>query len=107
MASWSAADLGTLASSDELLVAPVRAGGVTFAPVAGPINSTIDAACGKRYGRSPYLGSVVGVDSHAVTIAIAPRSETGQMASGANPTSITNACPLICMPWHEPNQNGG
>jgi len=127
MASWSAADLRTLASSDELLVAPLRADGVTyraptpvwfaivdgalyvrsargpaalwykaaraqqagrivsgsatfevtFAPVAGPINSAIDAAYLKRYERSPYLSSVVGVDSYAVTIAIAPLSVAG------------------------------
>jgi len=49
---------------------------VTFQPVEGPINESIDEAYRMKYRSSPYLGPMIGKDARAATVKITPR-ETG------------------------------
>jgi hypothetical protein len=46
---------------------------VSFAPVEGAINDRIDDAYKAKYAKSAYLGPMIGVRMHGVTIRILPR----------------------------------
>jgi hypothetical protein len=47
---------------------------VAFDPVEGGINDRIDAAYRAKYGRSPYLGSMIATRARATTLLIVPRA---------------------------------
>jgi hypothetical protein len=46
---------------------------VSFAAVEGAINDRIDAAYRVKYAKSAYLGPMIGVRMHGVTVRILPR----------------------------------
>lgn len=46
---------------------------VTFEPVDGPLNESIDAAYRAKYRASPYLAPMVGPRAWAATVRIVPR----------------------------------
>ena len=45
---------------------------VSFEPVKGPINDSIDDAYRSKYGGSPYLDPMIGVQARAATVKIMP-----------------------------------
>jgi hypothetical protein len=47
---------------------------VSFQPVDGTINSSIDDAYRIKYKGSPYLASMIGKRAHSATVKITPRS---------------------------------
>ena len=46
---------------------------VTFEPVDGPINDSIDDAYWAKYRGSPYLSPMIGTRARAATVRITPR----------------------------------
>jgi hypothetical protein len=46
---------------------------ITFEPVAGSINETVDEAYRAKYRSSPYLGPMVGAGARSATIKVMPR----------------------------------
>ena len=46
---------------------------VSFEPVEGPINDSIDDAYRSKYGGSPYLKPMIAVRARAATVKIMPR----------------------------------
>jgi hypothetical protein len=46
---------------------------VSFQPVDGPINESIDDAYRSKYGGSPYLKSMIAAHARAATVKIMPR----------------------------------
>jgi hypothetical protein len=50
---------------------------VSFEPVEGPINESIDDAYRSKYGGSPYLKPMIGARARAATVKITPRDARG------------------------------
>jgi hypothetical protein len=50
---------------------------VSFEPVEGPINDSIDGAYRSKYGDSPYLKPMIGARARAATIKIIARDADG------------------------------
>jgi hypothetical protein len=46
---------------------------VVFAPVDGPLNDRIDEAYRRKYGRNPYLGSMISARARSATVKISLR----------------------------------
>jgi len=46
---------------------------VSFEPVEGPVNKSIDDAYRSKYGESPYLKPMIGAQARAATVKIMPR----------------------------------
>jgi len=46
---------------------------VSFEPVEGPVNGSIDDAYRLKYGGSPYLKPMIGANARAATVRIMPR----------------------------------
>jgi hypothetical protein len=51
---------------------------VSFEPVAGPINDSIDEAYRAKYRESPYLNPMIGVRARAATVKVMPRDTAAQ-----------------------------
>ena len=45
---------------------------VSFEPVEGPVNDSIDDAYRSKYGGSPYLKAMIGAHARAATVKIMP-----------------------------------
>jgi len=50
---------------------------VSFEPVEGPINESIDDAYRAKYGGSPYLRPMIAARARAATVRIMPRDTDG------------------------------
>jgi len=50
---------------------------VSFEPVEGPINDSIDDAYRSKYGGSPYLKPMIAAHARAATVKIMPRDANG------------------------------
>jgi hypothetical protein len=50
---------------------------VSFEPVDGPINESIDDAYRSKYGGSPYLKAMIAARARAATVKITPRDTNG------------------------------
>ena len=50
---------------------------VSFEPVDGPINESIDDAYRSKYGGSPYLKPMIAARARAATVKITPRDMNG------------------------------
>jgi hypothetical protein len=51
---------------------------VSFEPVEGTFNNSIDDAYRSKYGGSPYLQPMIGAQARAATVKIMPRDEAAQ-----------------------------